>query len=111
MVEILATQRRVIAWSTLLNMPHDKNLVEMMAGALKRGRATEAIRQLLREATAPLSTKDLVAELRKLGVAVPELNPEATINSLTNKLVAQKFARLAKRADGKKGKAWVIRDK
>jgi hypothetical protein len=113
LVQILETTKRVVAWATLLGKPPGAiRVLEAAVGTLKRGDLTMAIRMVLRQAAAaapvvPLSTKDIVGELRALGFPLSKPNPEAAVNALTNKLVVQKFARVVKRPDGRK--AWVAR--
>lgn len=112
LVRILETTKRVVAWALLLGKPPGEiRGLEMAVGKLKRGDLTVAIRMVLQVAAAaapvvPLSTKDIVGELRALGFPLSKPNPEATVNALTNKLVAQKFARVVKCPDGRK--AWVL---
>lgn len=107
-MEILGAQRRVMAWATLLDKHGDDVTgLEMVGAALRRGRLTDAIRQILTEAQGPLGTNDIVTELRKLGFPMEKhTNPAATVNAIGNRLVEQKFARVSERP-GAKGKAWI----
>jgi hypothetical protein len=108
--QILDAQRRVMALATLLDLHRDDEPMtgmDMVGAALKRGRLTDAVRHLLTESGQPLTTKDLVTELRRLGFPMEDhTNPAATVNSIGNRLVEQGFAVEAQRS-GKKGKAWV----
>jgi hypothetical protein len=106
-MEILAAQRRVMAWATLLDKHgEDVTGMEMVGAALRRGRLTDAIRQILTEAQGPLGTNEIVSELRRLGFPMEKhTNPAATVNAIGNRLIKQAFARVSKRP-GKKGKAW-----
>ena len=108
--QILDAQRRVMALATLLDLHRDDEPMtgmDMVGAALKRGRLTDAVRHLLTESGQPLTTKDLVTELRRLGFPMEDhTNPAATVNAIGNRLVEQGFAVEAERS-GKKGKAWV----
>jgi hypothetical protein len=108
--QILDTQRRVMALTTLLGPDfEDESMtgMEMVGAALKRGRLTDAVRHLLTEAGQALTTNDIVTELKRLGFPMDEhANPAATVNAIGNRLVEQGFAEESKHT-GKKGKAWV----
>ena len=93
--EILATQRRVVAWATLLELHGEETSgLEMLGKAMQRGRLTDTIRQILATSKEALSAKGIVTELERLGFPISvHSNPLATVNAVCNRLVEQGFAR------------------
>ena len=97
---ILEQQRRVMALNTLVGGHNTEDL----GLALRRGRITDSIRQVLEATDQPLTAGEIVEELIRLGSSINDhANPLASVTAICSRLVGQGFA---KEKPDTKPKAW-----